>query len=148
VPPATEYIADFIGGFVAAEGSFVVSGQPSKFAFSVGLGATDSATCHSLQAFFGCGGIFTYARRKLHYDDECTFVIQSLRDHLAVTIPFMDVHLPVSYKREQYLVWRERLLEYWEHDAKRVRECTVAGCTAPRRARGLCRPHLYAVHGV
>jgi len=65
-----------------------------------------------------------------------------------VTIPFMDAHLPASNKREQYLVWRDRLLEYWEHDAKRVRPCTVDDCDAPRRAHGLCRHHLYAARGV
>lgn len=114
----------------------------------MGLGATDTATCVNLQAFFGCGSVFNYARREPHYDDECTFVMQGIRDHLEVTIPFMDAHLPVSYKREQYLAWRDRLLEYWEHDAKRVRPCTVDGCDAPRRAHGLCRRHLYAARGV
>ena len=114
----------------------------------MGLGATDSATCLNLHAYFGCGSVFSYARRKPHFDDECTFVIQAIRDHLRVTIPFMDAHLPVSYKREQYLVWRDRLLDYWEHGAKRVRPCTVDGCDAPRRAHGLCRHHLYATRGV
>lgn len=102
----------------------------------------------SLQSYFGCGSVVTYARRKPHYDDECTFVIQSIRDHVRVTIPFMDAHLPVSYKREQYLGWRTRLIEYWEHDAKRVRPCSVEECDEPRRAHGLCRHHLYAARGV
>ena len=37
---------------------------------------------------------------KPHYDDECAFAIQSLADHVNVTIPFMDVHLPESHKRD------------------------------------------------
>ncbi|MBM3675088.1 MAG: hypothetical protein FJW88_09055 [Actinobacteria bacterium] len=86
-------------------------------------------------------------RRRPHYDDEIPFAIRSLRDHLAVTIPFMDVHLPESYKRTQYLAWRAELMEYWEHRAKRVRACTVGGCEAPRRAHGLCRHHLFALRG-
>jgi hypothetical protein len=63
-------------------------------------------------------------------------------------VPFMDAHLPPSYKREQYLAWRGRLLDYWEHRAKRVRPCTVEGCEKPRRAHGLCRHHLYKQLGV
>jgi hypothetical protein len=55
----------------------------------------------------------------------------------------MDEHLPASYKRVQYLDWRARLFEYWEHDAKRVRPCSVEGCDAPRRAHGYCRHHLW-----
>lgn len=87
-------------------------------------------------------------RRQPHYDDECTFAVQSLSDHVNVTIPFMDAHLPASHKRTQYLVWRGQLLHYWDNDAKRVRACTVEGCDAPRRAHELCRRHLYAARGV
>ena len=97
---------------------------------------------------FGCGRLQRFSRRRPHFDNECAFVVGSLRDHLRVTIPFMDAHLPVSYKREQYLVWRGQLLEYWEHDAKRVRPCTVEGCDQPRRAHGLCRHHLFTSRGV
>jgi hypothetical protein len=146
VRPATEDLAQFLGGFVAVEGSFVVSG--GRFTFRVGLGAADSGTCTLFRELFGCGSIHQSPRRKPHYDDECSFVVQSLKDHVEVTIPFMDEHLPPSYKREQYLAWRERLLDYWEHRAKRVRSCSVAGCERPRRAHGLCRHHLYRHRGV
>jgi hypothetical protein len=116
VSPVTD-VAAFIGGFVAAEGSFVLSGR--RFTFSVGLGAKDSSTCVSLEAFFQCGSVTYSPRRKPHYDDECTFAIRSIHDHLWVTVPFMDEHLPASYKRRQYLAWRTSLLEYWEHHARK-----------------------------
>ena len=76
------------------------------------------------------------------------FVVSRLGDLVHVVVPFMDEHLPPSYKREQYLVWRAELLDYWEHEAKRVRPCSVDGCDQPRRAHGLCRHHLYAQRGV
>jgi hypothetical protein len=148
VQPGTEGVADFIGGFIAAEGTFVRTGRRPKFVFAVGLGAIDTSTCLHLLTYFGCGRVFHSPRRKAHYDDECSFAIQGLRDHLDVTIPFMDVHLPSSHKRGQYLAWRAALIDYWEHDAKRVRPCSVDGCAAPRRAHGLCRRHLFAVRGV
>jgi LAGLIDADG endonuclease len=148
VQPATDETAAFIGGFVAAEGTFVCSGDPPKFTFAVALGAADSDTCIAIQDFLGAGYVHEHARRKAHYDDEVTFAIQSMRQHLEVTIPFMDEHLPPSYKREQYLDWRKRLLDYWEHRAKRVRPCEIEGCEKPRRAHGLCRGHLYVFHGV
>ena len=37
-----------------------------------------------------CRSHYQLPRRTPHYDDECTFVVQAIRDHLAVTIPFMD----------------------------------------------------------
>jgi hypothetical protein len=104
--------------------------------------------CDEFLAFLGVGHVHHYPRRKPHYDDEVAFAVRSLRDHLAVTIPFMDEHLPPSYKREQYLVWKAALLDYWEHRAKRVRPCSVDGCDEVRRAHGLCRHHLYRHHGV
>jgi hypothetical protein len=148
VKPDTEHVAAFVAGFVAAEGTFVESGNPPKFRFAVGLGASDRISCETLLGFFDRGSLREYERRKAHYDDEVTFAIQGLRDHISSTIPFMDAHLPPSYKREQYLVWKAKLLDYWEHRAKRVRPCTVEGCDTPRRAHGLCRHHLYEQRGV
>lgn len=138
----TDALIAFLGGFVAAEGCFTRSG--TKFTFAVGLGATDGQTCELLRNFLGVGSIHRSPRRKPHYDDEVTFAIQSIRDHLEVTIPFMDAHLPASHKRTQYLAWRAELLAYWEHRAKRRRNCTVEGCERPRRAHGYCRQHLWA----
>lgn len=143
MPPATDALAALAGGFVAAEGCFTKTGDPPRFTFAVGLGATDAEMCELLHALFGVGHVYTSPRRKAHYDDEVTFAIQSLRDHLEVTIPFMDAHLPESHKRTQYLAWRAELLEYWEHRAKRRRACTVDGCERPRRAHGYCRQHLW-----
>lgn len=90
----------------------------------------------------GVGHIYDSPRREAHHDDQSTFMILSLRQLINVVVPFMDEHLPPSYKRRQYLEWRARLFDYWEHKAKRVRPCTVDGCEDPRRAHGLCRHHL------
>ncbi len=133
-----------IAGFVVAEGCFTGSKIPVTFDFSLGLGATDAGVCEALRDFFGVGHVHWYRRRKPHYDDEVQYVVGSLRELIDVIVPFMDEHLPPSYKRTQYEAWRTRLLDYWEHGAKRVRPCTVDGCDRPRRAKGLCRGHYYA----
>jgi hypothetical protein len=132
----------------ASEPSSAPNDSSVTVTFAVGLGAMNAATCIALQDYFGCGSIFRHARRKPHYDDEVAFTVAAFVDHVEVTIPFMDAHLPESYKREQYLVWRAQLVDDWEHGAKRVRPCTVEGCDRPRRAHGLCRRHLYAARGV
>ena len=114
--PVTE-LADYLAGFVAGEGSFVRSGRRS-FCFQVGLGEADAGMCEALRDTLGVGRLVRSARRRPHYDDEVTFVVRRLRDLVEVIVPFMDEHLPPSHKREQYLVWREALLDYWEHDAR------------------------------
>jgi hypothetical protein len=148
VRPDTEAVASFLGGFVAGEGCFSGSADGRRFIFEVGLGSTDQGMCEVFQVFLGVGCVREYPRRQQHYDDEVTYSVQSIRSLIEVVVPFMDEHLPPSYKREQYLEWRARLLDYWEHKAKRVRPCTVEGCESPRRAHGLCRHHLYEVYGV
>ena len=143
VKPDTEDHAAFLAGFVAAEGTFVETGNPPRYRFAVGLARVDRATCEGYRRFLRCGSICDSPRRRAHYDDESAFAVQSIAENLTATIPFMDAHLPPSYKRTQYLEWRAKLLDYWEHKAKRVRPCTVEGCDTPRRAHGLCRHHLY-----
>jgi hypothetical protein len=109
-------LAAFLGGFTAAEGCFTrheTGGTRQRFAFRVGLGATDSAMCDLYRSSLGVGRIVRSPRRKPHYDDEITFSVQSLGELVDVVVPFMDQWLPMSHKREQYLTWRRELLRYW-----------------------------------
>lgn len=95
--------------------------------FQVGLGSVDEEMCLALQSRFGVGRIYRSSRRRPHYDDEVQFSVQSVRDLVEVVVPFMDAHLPESHKRDQYLEWRARLLDHWEHRARRA-------ASTPRRA--------------
>lgn len=142
VQPATDAIAHFLGGFVAAEGCFTGNGS-RRFRFSLGLGAVDAAMCTAFAEFLGVGHVTTALRRKAHYDDEVQFSVQSVRELVEVVVPFMDAHLPPSHKHEQYLEWRARLLDHWEHRARRRATCSIDGCESPAKAWGLCRPHLW-----
>jgi hypothetical protein len=144
--PATE-IADYLGGFVSAEGTFVARPWDGQFAFAVALGATDREMVDLFREFFGCGRVTWRRRREAHYDDEVTFVVRKLRHLVEAVVPFMDEHLPPSYKRQQYLAWRAEVLDYWEHGMRRRRPCTVEGCEVIQRAKGLCRRHYYEAFG-
>jgi hypothetical protein len=141
--PATDAL-DFLGGFVAAEGTLAHTGR--RFALRVSLGARDLASCELFRTWLGVGTITVAPRRAEHFDDEVTYAVQAIRELVEVVVPFLDEHLPPSYKREQYLAWRADLMAYWADRARRRRSCTVAGCDEPRRARGLCRRHYYAAY--
>lgn len=95
----------------------------------------------------GVGRVYSYPRRQPHFHDESIFAVRPIRELAEVVVPFMDVHLPPSKKRQQYLAWREQLLAHWEHDARRRRECTVEGCSKLQRGKGLCRHHYYREFG-
>jgi hypothetical protein len=140
-------LASFAAGFIAAEGTFTIM-SPTAFACVVGLGDNDRGSVELLCDYFGVGYVRWFARRKPHYDDEARWTVRRLRDLTGVIVPFMDVHLPVSHKRVQYLVWRAALFDHWEHRARRTRTCTIDGCDAPHRAHGWCRRHLYVIRRV
>lgn len=141
-------LASWLAGFVAAEGCFVTARFHGRKAFGlvVSLGATDAGCCEVLRDFFGCGTLHRFERRKVHYDDEVRFQVRKLADLVEIVVPFMDEHLLPSYKRDQYEAWRAELLEYWEHDARRRRPCTVEDCDLPQRAKDLCRHHYDEVY--
>ena len=138
-------LAPFIAGFVAGEGTFTHNGR--NFTFAVALGETDAGACELMHAFFGVGHVYHYPRRQPHYDDEVVFQVRKTGDLVNVIVPFMDEHLPMSYKRIQYLEWRVNVIDYWEHRMKRRRPCTVDGCDRPQKGRGVCRPHMYEFYG-
>lgn len=139
--------AAFLAGFVMAEGCFTKTGEPPRFRFAVALGAQDAGMCHTFHCFLAVGHVHLATRRKPHYDDEVVFAVGRARDLVQAVVPFMDDHLPQSSKRQQYEAWREELLRHWAIAARRPRPCAVDGCLEPRRAHGVCRRHLYELHG-
>jgi len=138
-------LAQFIAGFIAGEGTFTYNGR--NYTFAVALGATDAGSCELLYAFFGVGHLYHYPRRKPHYDDVAVYQVRKTRDLVNVIVPFMDEHLPISYKRAQYVDWREKVLDYWDHHMKRRRTCTIEGCDKPQKGHGVCRHHMYELYG-
>lgn len=124
------------GGFCSRRGNLHADRLPPKFTFCVALGASDSESCVRLHEFFGVGSIHFSPRRKPHFDNGVQFSVRAFPDLMNLIVPFMDEHLPPSYKRTQYLHWGKALLDYWEHRAKRPRPCTIPGCETTRRAHG------------
>jgi hypothetical protein len=129
---------------VAGEGTF--TGTKRKHTFAVMLGEIDAESCELLRMFFGVGHVYHYPRRKPHYDDFVLFQVCKTSDLVNVIIPFMDEHLPVSFKRQQFEVWRAKVLDFWENEMKRRRPCTIEDCEQPQRGRGVCRAHYYELY--
>jgi hypothetical protein len=114
---------------------------------AIAVGAVDASMCEMAQNVLGVGHIRSYTRRHPHFDDETVFAVQSVRDLVAVVVPFLDAHMPPCKKRDQYLVWRHKLIRFWNNDMKRRRPCTEDGCDKPQRGRGVCRRHYYVRYG-
>jgi len=133
--------AAFIGGFVAAEGTFTSTGR--RFRFAVALAHQDHETCQRLSRWFGVGRIYHSARRSPQHADAVVYQVQSLTDLVAVIVPFMEEHLPASHKRDQFEAWSRELLSYVETRARRRGTCGVSSCSRPHRAKGLCRQHYF-----
>jgi hypothetical protein len=139
-------LADFLGGMVAAEGTFTRAEVPAAegttrltFTFAVALGSTDREMLELLRDALGVGRLRSYARRRAHYDDEVVFAVRAFRDLLDVVVPFMDAHLPPSHKRVQYLAWRSELLTYDELRRNRRRTDQPAASSARQSRVGTSR---------
>ena len=143
-PPGTE-LAAHIAGFVVGEGTFTSTKRAHTFA--VMLAEVDALSCELLRSFFGVGSVYHYPRRKAHFDDFVLFQVRKTADLVQVIVPFMDEHLPPSFKRQQYTEWRARVMQFWDHDMKRRRPCKIEGCELLQKGRGVCRRHYYALYG-
>jgi hypothetical protein len=128
-----------LAGFVAGEGSFVITtrqppfhdGTPRlAFVFDVQVASRDRSMLERLQTFLGFG---------------------SITDLFSATIPWADAHLLPCAKRTQYELWRDALFSYDQlrpsRFAKGPSPCNVDGCDKPVRGRGLCRSHYYRATG-
>lgn len=136
--------ARFFAGFVAAEGSFNRSGR--KFRFAISVADIDHDMCQMGRNLLGVGRVYVYPRRQEHFHDEATFVVQAVGELVGHVVPFMDAYLPQSKKRAQYLRWKGDLLEFWQHEMKRRRGCTIEGCSVPQRGKGVCRRHYFQIY--
>ena len=152
--------AFMLAGFVAGEGSFIVTTRQPPFAdgtprlafvFDVQVATRDRALLEQIQGLLGFGSITDHASRNGRHQPISQLRIASRRAHFSATIPWADAHLLPSAKRYQYELWRDALYSY---DAQRPTRygkgpspCSVEGCERPVRGRGLCRSHYYRATG-
>lgn len=149
-----------LAGFVAGEGSFVVTrkmpafkdGQPRlRFALQVSVAERDRALLEELRSYLDFGSIHTRPPGKPHHLPQAVFTVASLRAHRAVTIPFADAHLLQCAKRQQFERWREALEAFDAAHPSRFGRgrstCSEPNCDDYVRGRGFCRRHYYRVTG-
>ncbi|WP_334142719.1 LAGLIDADG family homing endonuclease [Rhabdothermincola sp.] len=149
-----------LGGFVAGEGSFIITrqlpafanGDPRlRFVFAVATAQCDRPMLEALQTFLGAGSVRDSPRRRPGWQPVSTFAINSRLKVRAVVIPFADRFLPASAKRRQYDQWKQAFDAYEQAHPSRwglgPARRSVTGCDKPVRARGLCRSHYYQATG-
>jgi hypothetical protein len=155
--PAGRARGYLLGGFVAGEGSFFVTQRARpradgtrlpRFVFEVSVATRDRALLDDLQGFLGAGSVLDRRPRDERWQPISSFVIAGLETHLRVTLPFGELFLLPGAKRTQFESWSERLLAYAATRRPRQRSvCSVAGCSAFVRGRGLCRSHYHRATG-
>ena len=101
-------VADFLAGFVAAEGCFAHSG--ARFRLAVALADDDVAGVELLRAFTGVGTICRSPPRSERTKGAVIWAVQSRVELLDVVVPWLDDHLAPCHKRQQYEAWRAALL--------------------------------------
>jgi hypothetical protein len=168
IPPAPPIFIDMtrvgftLGGFVAGEGSFVVTsktnprhlknGQPRKrFVFSVHVAQRDRLLLEALRSFLGYGVVYDTPPQRPTWEPTSVFAIGSLKGHREATIPFAESFLLPSAKRSQFEKWRAEMTAYEEMIGNRIglgpSPCSMPDCEKPVRGRGLCRSHYFQATG-
>ncbi len=149
-----------LAGFVAGEGSFMVTKQQPGFAdgdprlrfvFAVCVAERDRDLLERLQRRLGFGSICLQRSRRLRWQPTTTLTVNSRRAHRLSVIPFMDRHLLPSAKRDQFDQWVAAMDAYDSEHPTRwgmgPSTCRIDGCEKPVRGRGLCRSHYYRATG-
>ena len=147
----------FLGGLIAGEGCFSITGRSgaagstvSRFVFSVAMSLRDRPLLERVHRALGVGAIYDQPARRATWQPSACLTISSLISHHRATIPFCDRYLLAGAKRRQYETWRTALLAYDPlRDGRRRRRgtCSVTGCDREVRGRGLCRRHYYRATG-
>jgi hypothetical protein len=148
-----------LAGLVAGEGCFTVGqlaprvdGSPRRrFRFMLTMADRDVAIVEALRRFIGVGSITHRPPPRPNHQPTVTYAISGRKSLREALVPFCDRYLLTSYKRTQYLRWREEFTAYEQHFPSNwgagPSPCSVPGCDKPVRGRGLCRAHYYRETG-
>jgi hypothetical protein len=111
----------------------------------------ETEALRDLHRVLGVGAISFQPARRAAWQPTATYGIHSRRALRTALIPFCDEHLLWSFKRSQYLVWRDQFQTYEAHFPSNwgagPSPCSIPGCDKPVRGRGLCRAHYYRETG-
>ena len=111
---------DWLAGFVAGEGCFVIyhkkrykAGDSLDFSFQITVGVDDSLILEAVQSFLGMGRIYRRKSKNPKWQDAANYRVYRRADLLRL-LPMLDRHLlPMPCKKAaQYLQWRDQLVEY------------------------------------
>ena len=149
-PGLAHFNAAFLGGFVAGEGWFSERIPGRRLVFGISVADRDLAILDALRAALGAGSLTRERKpRDPKWQPQATVRVSGRRQNVERVVPFMECWLPRhSRKYQQFAVWRDALLADVAARPFRVAgTCSVDGCEAPIRGRGLCRRHYYRATG-
>jgi len=107
----------FISGLVTAEGCFTRYETDGRFRaeFKIGMADRDETTLKNIASFFNRGGcISKREEQKDHHSDTIHFRITSIKDIITVIIPFFEMYSPCGKKFNQYVKWRDEILNEYD----------------------------------
>ena len=145
-----------LGGFVAGEGSFIVTtgakladGSPRvRWVFDISVARRDQHLLVALQTFLGVGSVYMRPPRTPKLQPISSLTVSSRKAHRERVIPFAEHFLLPCAKRRQFELWRDALYHYESVTPPRRRStCSVEGCQGLVRGRRLCRSHYYRATG-
>lgn len=102
----------FIAGIVTAEGSFSTYTESSNLRaqFEIGMGDRDEEVIAKISEFFDREGMVYENSEREGHNPTMRFVIGSIQDIIELVIPFFEQYPPRGKKYNQYVEWRDEIL--------------------------------------
>lgn len=117
-PERNKELENFIIGLTSGDGSFIKTenGDRYKFTYKIEMNAPDNRQMiKETKDFFECGRVSEY-HRETYNRDVIRFVVESIPEIVVNIIPVFERNkIPAEYKRNQYVNWRQDLLDYVEY---------------------------------
>ncbi len=110
----------WIVGFVDGEGCFSVSrfrnktcssGYQVLYEFVITQGKSSEKTMNAIRDYFDCGHVYINRRYDNHHEHLLRYCVRKQSDLKTIILPFFRKYPLQSAKREQFEVFRSRLLE-------------------------------------
>ena len=106
----------WLAGFTDGEGNFHGTNNHGQ-AFRINLREDDKLILEEIKNRLGCGVIHFLKKTKYNpkQRNQYQYTVATLVDLINIIMPFFDKYQLRAKKKQDYLIWRSKLLEKWRY---------------------------------
>jgi len=110
---ADDAFGNWFAGFIDGEGNFQYSGRRGR-SFRINLREDDKPILEEIRQTLGCGTLCFLPKSRYNPNQRDQYQISSMYDHIKVLIPLLEKCPLRAKKKNDYIKWRDVILNRWE----------------------------------